>query len=905
MPRSSAMSDSEDSNIVDEIKDLENVLATIPANLKSSEKSPIETIHEFPQVDESFEESKSPKDLTIDKLTAALNLNKQMIEELMNTKNEVSAILEDCEEQLQMIDQKIKKYVKHWTNNSKINISTAGMPYFKDKNFFAAPKNHDAKLKAARGELQIANFQKACIWTIKDRKVVLNTVYDEVMMSVLENSKNKGIQESEIDNIISSEDTFKRMLKARNVDEMIGPLGEKKFDWLKIAAMNVDGRHSADECSVMWNILLHPDINKSKWTRTEESRLKKIAKFYKCEDWDNIAKKLNTKRSGYQCFVKYTSMGNLLKLTERTWTMKEDERLCDIVAKCRIGNFVPWAEVMSYINFRPKQQIYFRWMFKLAPHLKKGRFTKAESETLLQGVHKFGTNFSLIAAQLMPDRTSIQLNDHYQTLTSKGSTHHWTLHADMKLIDLYKKIGPDWSKIAKNFKHKNRTQLRHRYTALYKYASKGLSIFEIPRSKNENFSKMEDTEFSDKEYCIDIIENDIDDKLDELLVEHFQNLDTTESSQNENFYYDSQKLYRDTRELYSILESLQVDLHIPDNFDYLPLIEIDKQLLYSLKTYIKSRFEKQNCSKEVEAFKLKMFGSQNNEEQKDHFIPPLPFGAYADIKNHKQTENIDYVSDTNKKFVVDVNMEFNTPESIIHFIGGLEEHIQFNKISTLYCIKKDKCAQQGIIQSININKKSNLHKNNDFPSSETDESYSLNVDNQLKFTQPKNYINKNNYLVYKVNTTVYESFSESSFWVSPMDHKKELVNVLGVTIKPNYITLSTYRNLITLKNIYDIENISNNAQSNYKDIEKGYKSEKAYELLKRRLIQLFKYPICMSYLSIEEMNNTTGSSLEECKNVVCNKRKAVQKNRFRTKRVKEKSPEKFICDGGTNMPSIA
>lgn len=898
------MSDSEDSNIVGEIKDLENVLATIPANLKSPEKSSIETFHEFSQIDGSFEESKTPEDLTIDKLKAALDLNKQMIEKLMNTKNEVSAILEDCEEQLQMIDEKMKKYVKHWTNNSKSNISAAGMPYFKDKNCFAAPKNHDTKLKAARGELQIANFQKACIWTIKDRKVVLNTVYEEVMVSILENSQNEGMQESKVNNIISSEDTFKRMLKARNVDEIIGPLGEKKFDWLKIAAMNVDGRHSADECSVMWNILLHPDINKSKWTRTEESRLKKIAKLYRYEDWDNIAKKLNTKRSGYQCFVKYTSMGNLLKLTERTWTMKEDERLCDIVAKCRIGNFVPWAEVMSYMNFRPKQQLYFRWMFKLAPHLKKGRFTKAESETLLQGVHKFGTNFSLIAAQLMPDRTSIQLNDHYQTLTSKGSTHHWTLQADMKLIDLYKKIGPDWSKIAKNFKYKNRTQLRHRYTALYKYASKGLSIFEIPRTKNENLSKMEDAEFSDKEYCVDVIENDIDDKLDELLIEHFQNLSTIKSSHNENFYYDSQKLCRDTKELYSILESLQADLHIPDNFDYLPLIEIDKQLLYSLKTYIKSKFEKQNSNKEVEAFKLKMFGLQNNEEQKDHFIPPLPFGAYADIKNHKQTKSIDYVFDTNKKFVVDVNMEFNTPESIIHFIGGLEEHIQFNKISTLYCNKKDKCEQQRIIQSIsNIHKKFNVHKNNDFPNStERDKSCSLNVNNQLNFTQPKNYINKNNYLVYKVKTTVYESFGESSLWVSPMDHKKEVVNVLGVAIKPNYITLSTYRNLVTLKNIYDIENISNNVQSNYKDIEKAYKSEKAYELLKRRLIQLFKYPICMSYLSLEEMNNTTGSSLEESKNVVCNKRKAVQKNRFRAKKVKEKPSEKFICD--TNMPSI-
>ncbi|KAK2582002.1 hypothetical protein KPH14_002435 [Odynerus spinipes] len=893
MAWSSATSDSEDSNILDEIRDLENILATTPANPESLQKSSFEAIYEPCGIDTISEDPNDSKDFSLDHVTVVFNLNKQLIEELTNAKHEVSAILEDCNKKLQMIDHKIKEYAKNWTDNSKIVISTAGIPYFKDKDYFGAPKNDDAKLKIARGELQIVHFQKSCIWTARDKETLLNAVYDEATISILNNSKKKEKEKTTLPQGI-----VKGVLLEGRMEGMIGALGEKQFDWLKIAAMTFDDKHSADECCIMWNVLLHPDINKGKWTQTEELNLKKIAKLYGYNDWDKIAKKLNTKRTGYQCAIKY-NYTKLSKLAERTWTTKEDERLYNVVSKCKIGNFIPWNQVMSYMNVRCKDQIYFRWMLRLSPHLKKGRFTKEESETLLQGVNKLGTDFTLIATQLMPDRSAVQLNDHYQTLMSRESPCHWTVSSDMKLIYLYNQLGPDWCKIAKNFKYKNRTQVRHRYTSLYKYISKGLSIFEIPRQKNENSMKLKDTEPDDEEYNIEETENDINDKIDQLLIEHFQNLNTIEPFHEESLY-DSEELFKDTKELYSILEYLQANLHIPDNFNYLPLMEGDKQLLYSLKAYIKLKFERQN-STEIEAVRLKMFGSEDSGKEK-HFIPPLPHEVYSNLKNDKRTECIDYVFDVNTNFLVDVETELNTPESIICLIGGLEQNIQFDKISNLQCIVKEKCEQKKMFCHIDAYRTSSFCKNiNPLPSSSTVEKLSNQSTNTLlKFNQSKHEIKKNNDLIFKTHAEMYESINKSSNGVTCLDHKKELVNMSGPLIKPDYITLLCCRNFITLKNIYDIEKIFD-IPEDHQDVEKKHKSERAYELLKKRLIKLFKYPIYMSRLALKEINDTMGLFSIESKNIVHKKRKGAQKNICRRKKIKTNRAGIFLYESNANI----
>ncbi|KAI4478738.1 hypothetical protein M0804_011766 [Polistes exclamans] len=900
------MSDSENSNISDEIQDLENILANISTNPIYLNKSSIDETDELSQFDVNLTKQEKPGEIKIDKLQEVLALNKVLIEQLTIKRNEISEILRTCEENLLKLDELLENHEKNQKKQTKWITSIVGMPYFKDKDFFFAPPNQDAKLKAARGELQVATFEKGCSWTWKDRRKISNNVYDEIVMSVLDPT-NADTEDSETEDTDLSENKFTKMLKAKDVNEIVGPPGKKQFDWLKIALTNFDQRHSADECSVMWNILLHPDINKSKWTHAEELKLKTIAKHNNCEDWDNIAKQLNTKRSGYQCFVKYTSMEYLLDLTEQPWTEEEDEKLCEVVAKCKIGNFVPWGDVASYMTCRLKSNVYFRWMFKLAPHLKKGRFTQKESEILLKGVHKYGTNFSLIASQLLPSRSTTQLMDHYQTLKGISKfNNNWTLIADMKLVNLYKKMGPNWAKIAKEFKYKNRTQLRHRYNALYKYASRGITIYEIPRSQNDTLSKVEDNEFNDEDYFIDdFSKTDIEDKIDELLIEHFQNTDNeNESSMDENDDYDPDELFRDTKELYSILETLQVNMQIPDNFDFFPLSEKDKKLLYSLKAYIKSKFNKLCDSEEIQAYMLKMFGSQKIVEPKEHFIP-IPFQTNLNIKKSIQKGGINYALNLNEKFILDVPMEFDTPESIINLIGGSEEQLQFDKIIALYCVENDKFKQWKINRPTNVCIKSNLNKNNNLPYSCKVKSSNPTANYQLELMQPKNTNNKSNSSGYQSDVAIDKFFDEFHLWTSSKNSYKTVVEKLDdesvVAIKPNYITLLIYRNLLKSKVISDIENILKINLDN-ETIGKEYKSEDAYKLLKKRLIQLFKYPILMSHLSLKELETSQESSSEVFSSVKSNKRKEMQQNRLKRKKLKVKKTHliKFIGDNDSS-----
>jgi len=135
--------------------------------------------------------------------------------------------------------------------------------------------------------------------------------------------------------------------------------------------------------------------------------------LFRYQDWDLIAKQLGTGRSGYQCFAQYQSCP-VVEVSKQRWTEAEDEQLKAMVEKFRIGDFIPWGQVMSLIVInitlllestfilltcftlqvainmrgRSKIQVYNRWTYSLDPKIKKGRFTIQEDIIILRGVQK-------------------------------------------------------------------------------------------------------------------------------------------------------------------------------------------------------------------------------------------------------------------------------------------------------------------------------------------------------------------------------------------------------------------------------------------------------------------------------------------------------------------------------------
>ena len=321
------MSDTEDQLILEDIQALENALSQkpeshiIPAISLKSEI--ISDINQTPEVEinqiQLFQNSDShpayEEENAIENTDTALQLNQKLIERLTATRNEVAAILEECIRKRAIIDAKINQRLKI-VPSTKTLSSNAGMPYFKDKDFFSAPPNEDMKLIQDRGELQIIHLRRVCRWTTKDKEILMKAIQHEIIAEL------KDLDESE-------EDAVEKMHLGKShclppiVKKSIGPLGTREFDWMKIAVTDFQNKHSPEECRVMWNIFLHPDINKFKWKKKELEDLEKLVKKYNYQDWDAIAKDLGSYliknelfRKQFEffifCFVKLSTQ--LLKL---------------------------------------------------------------------------------------------------------------------------------------------------------------------------------------------------------------------------------------------------------------------------------------------------------------------------------------------------------------------------------------------------------------------------------------------------------------------------------------------------------------------------------------------------------------------------------------------------------------
>jgi len=628
------MSESDDSDILADIQALDEALALNTNKNSRRYVSSSQRSDNLLYIEERISEDKDDysdylyANRHIDESLNAYEINTRLITGLMIAKKKLTVLLEECEQKIKLLDEKMKSREES-SLSCKLAVGSAGIPYFKDKHFFSAPKNYDTKLKEARGELCLLSLKKPSRWTRKDREILLNAIKYQAFESVLDGEINK-----EIDKSASDHQTKKIKLLPRNDNEMVGALGEREFDWYKISVMDFDNRHSPVECRAMWNIYLHPDFRKSEWTNAEDKKLLKYAKEYKYQDWDAITQKLGTNRSGYQCFIRYNTIKKI-PLAGRVWTRQEDKHLMKVMNAVKIGDYIPWSEVANHLRHRTKQQIYVRWNYRKNPHLRKGRFTYMETTTLLKAVQNYGKDFCKISSIVMPHRTSIQLQDRYHTVMANiNNWNLWSLNDDMTLINLHLKYKNNWSKIATYFSDKTRTQVRHRYNALLKYTMKGVSIENIPRpppsvykergltykKSLSNGAKKIRNKIALHEMQRIVSNSDIQLRLYETLC-----FPPSIKSNNSEEPCDIEQLVRDTRKLYNTLHLLNANLDIPDDFlNYVQLNNREKQLLLSLKEHINVRNNRIQNNELIEKFRIRMFGYASEVNESDFFVPPLP-----------------------------------------------------------------------------------------------------------------------------------------------------------------------------------------------------------------------------------------------------------------------------------------
>ncbi|XP_031845132.1 proximal sequence element A Pbp95 [Nomia melanderi] len=645
-----------------------------------------------------YQEENVSLECNIDDCNSLLNFNKQIISFLIDVKKHITYALQKCEKKLTIIETNLQK---HTTGDTKALICNAGMPYFKDRYYFSAPNNDDEILKENYKELHLRNLPKVIPWTIKERNTLLKAVQEEATASSIKIEHIRFESTCKSTWKINKETKTGRRSSANDSVEVASSLQDRDFDWFKISSIYFEDVHSPLDCRVMWNVFLHPEINKSCWSKSEDVKLKEITKQHKFQNWDNIAEELNTNRSAYQCFIRYNTIRKLPKIRNCIWEHREDDRLLKLVKIFQIGNFIPWGEVASWMPNRTKQQAYFRWTYSLTPYLTKGRFSKSEDNLLKDAVTKYGTNFRKISAALMPNRSTVQLHDRYQTLTSNQieNWNVWSLAEDSKLLELFECFGPNWSKISKAFTCKTRTRLRHRHAALQKYLSKGISVFDLhtdySKRKNKEAEQEKKNEKSDQiQFNLnkDVSNSSCNNDIDKELIEYFHKEQTIERSFNHR-----QKLYKtdepkfSAKELYDILRVLNVKFHMPDEINNSKLDDRHKQLFYSLKEYINVRDDKKRQHAVIDKCSSLMFGVNHIVKKGTGDVLSESFESQVKLKYPNKTQCIDYHMNTKNAFLVEKTAVFNTPDFMISHIGGNEQELQFEKLARLFIM--DTCCK--------------------------------------------------------------------------------------------------------------------------------------------------------------------------------------------------------------------
>ncbi|KAI4090481.1 MAG: hypothetical protein LQ344_004705 [Seirophora lacunosa] len=103
--------------------------------------------------------------------------------------------------------------------------------------------------------------------------------------------------------------------------------------------------------------------------------------------------------------------------TKGSWTESEDERLSHAVRQ----NGPKWTQIAAAVGTRNSDQCSSHWSLSLNPDIDYSDWTRVEDEKLLQAVQEHGTNWTMIAATSLPNRTTLALKNRYSALRTKVS----------------------------------------------------------------------------------------------------------------------------------------------------------------------------------------------------------------------------------------------------------------------------------------------------------------------------------------------------------------------------------------------------------------------------------------------------------------------------------------------------
>lgn len=407
------------------------------------------------------------------KIDEALSLNRLADEKLRRLEKILTLRLNECNYKLKSIESKYKRN-KYFDKNESFKYVACGKPYFKDKSNFTPPHNKDTITMLNNGMYNFSTITAVPGWTVRDKSHFLDMVH-KVSLDILKKRVETKITELNREKKLNPDikinkklDVLKHeivLVSKMTLKESALPLNED-YDW-DLIANKLNDRHSSQEYEALWKLFLHPDINKNTWSKNEHTSLQKIAFSNNFQNWEDIATRLGTKRTGYQCFVYFrTNMNNTF--TGQKWTKEEEEYLKRLIDYYREDKYIPWGKVATSMENRTKIQVYNKYNRLIEQ--RKGRFLPEEDTVILTCADQFGLDFKRMTNYL-PGRSLGQIRIRYQILAKRRVSTVWTVEEDNKLVQLLanKETPTIYSDLTKYFPGKDRMNIRSRHMTLVKW----------------------------------------------------------------------------------------------------------------------------------------------------------------------------------------------------------------------------------------------------------------------------------------------------------------------------------------------------------------------------------------------------------------------------------------------------